>query len=121
VGHVLLFIRHAGDMLKSMGYFGPVHIQTRLASMRGVPWLFDDYGHIGAQDGSKLDDEVAFSITTTIEALHQAPDAAAANILRYILFAVGWPEIIDAPDKLKKLIQKGYAYNFWPVPASVEI
>ena len=71
--------------------------------------------------GSELDDDVAFSITTTSEALRERPDGIAMDVLRYVLFSVNWPDLAETPQELEDLIRKGYTFNSWPEPANLRI
>lgn len=116
VGNVLLFVRHSGTMLKAMGYSGPTTVVTRLKSMLRVPWLYDAGGWLEPTEGSELDDEVSFSITTGAEELLNDPDCVSRNVLKYILFSVNAPHLIEAPDVFNRVIHSGYTYNCWPIP-----
>lgn len=114
LGYILAFTAHAGRMLKSLGYAGSVHVDIRLSSMLGVPWLQLLYGQVPQSAGcSELDDRVAFSIETNHEQLCDKRDSVAADILRYILFAVGLHGLIEQEGNAEKLIGAGYAYNSW--------
>ena len=117
VGNVLLFVRHAGMMLKALGYSGPATVSTRLGPMRGVPWLYDAGGWVEPRTGSELDDEVSFSVDASTDALLSKPDEVAMDVLRYVLYSVNAPDLFESPDVFAGLIEKGYAYNFWPRPA----
>jgi hypothetical protein len=118
VGYVLLFIRHAATMLRVLGYVGPIVFEIALSSIRGMPWHFTSNLALGTvtRPGSELDDNVAFSISTTIEEMCEKPDKIAMDVLRYVLFSVNSPEIIDTPQKLKDLVRKGYEFNYWQMP-----
>jgi hypothetical protein len=116
VGNVLLFVRHAGKMLKALGYSGPTTVIARLGSMLGVPWLYDAGGWLEPRTGSELDDQVSFSITASTDALLSRPDAVAMDVLRYVLYSVNAPDLVEKPENFAALIQKGYAYNVWPPP-----
>jgi len=119
VGHILLFLRHSDQMLRALGYAGPICIEVRLSSIRGAPWL---HGHAGgpfSMSGSELDDDVEFSISTTSDSLRQDPDVIAKDLFRYVFFSVNWPALIATPQALADLIGMGYRYNSWslsPVP-----
>ncbi|MFI5110112.1 MAG: helix-turn-helix domain-containing protein [Terriglobales bacterium] len=118
VGHILLFLRHSDQMLRALGYAGPICIEVRLSSIRGAPWL---HGHAGgpfSMSGSELDDEVEFSISTTSDSLRQDPDVIAKNLFRYVFFSVNWPALIATPQALADLIGMGYRYNSWSRPAA---
>jgi hypothetical protein len=115
VGHILLYLRHAANLLQRLEYSGPIHIDIALRSILGVPWLEGwDFRSVG-RPTSELDDEVRFSIPTTCEALLQKPNGVAMEILRWILFSVGLANMVESDDALKFVIQQGYAFNSWPV------
>jgi hypothetical protein len=118
VGNVLLFVRHAGIMLKALGYSGPVAVITRLGSILQVPWLYDAQGWLEPAKGSELDDEVSFSLTASSDALLSKPDGVAMDVLRYVLYSVNAPDLVEKPEVFAGLIKKGYAYNFWRSPAA---
>jgi hypothetical protein len=121
VGHVLAFIKHAGDMLPKLGYSGPILVETALASVLGVPWLYAEQGGFPAsRPGSELDDSVEFSISTTSEALRDRPDGVAMDVLRYVFFSVNWPGLVEGSN-LENLVRFGYQYNSWPPPNNLRI
>src|SRR4030081_3408558 len=104
-------------MLQALGYSGPIHIETTLASILRVPWLYSGLGgFMSSTPGSELDDDVAFSIASTSEAMRKGPDGIVMDILRYVLFSVNWPDLIEIPQTLENLVYRGYAYNSWPRP-----
>jgi hypothetical protein len=115
VGNVLLFIRHAGTMLRGMGYSGPTTVITRLGSMLGVDWLYDMAGAwLEPSKGSELDNEVSFSVATSTDALLNQPDEVSMDVLRYVLYSVNAPDLVERPEIFTGLINSGYTYNCWP-------
>ncbi len=121
-GCVLIFIRHACKMLETMGYSGPILVEAGLHSILDVPWLQSLHGTIlFTRSGSVLDDQVAFSVSTSTEELVEKPDGVAVDVLRDLLFSVSWPELVDTPQRLEDLVRKAYIFNFWPVPAALRI
>ncbi|HEV8416957.1 MAG TPA: ATP-binding protein [Bryobacteraceae bacterium] len=116
VGFMLLFIRHSGKMLETMGYSGPIIIETFLSSILGVPWLrfSEAYAYKGPE--SELDDDVVFSISTTSEGLREKPDGVVMEVLRSVMFAVNSADMVDTQQKIEGLIHGGYYYNNWPKP-----
>jgi hypothetical protein len=123
VGYVLVFIAHAAKMLQAMGYSGPILIDTALGAILGVPWLNTlnrAFGLLKTQ-GSELDNELAFSIETTSEALREKPDGVAMDVLRLVLFSVNSSGLVDTPRKLEDLVRIGYEYNCWPKPTNLRI
>ena len=121
VGCVLVFIKHAGVMFRVLGYSGPIIIETALASILGVQWLHFPNRRLFTRPGSELDDDVAFSVTTTSEALLEKPDGVSMDVLRYVFFSVNWPDLVDTPQRLEDLVRKGYEYNYWPEPTNLLI
>ena len=123
VGTVLLSIRYAAMSLKALGYSGPILIQIALTSIRGIKWLYADQGMLvgmpSSKDGSELDDEVAFEITSTTAALEN-PDRIAADVLRTVFFAVNWPDLVEEQN-LTVQIRNGYSFNNWPQPQKLNI
>ena len=123
VGYVLVFIHHACKMLQALGYSGPILIETALASILRVQWLYSQrwVAGVSAIPGSELDNDVRFSITMTSEALLEKPDRVAMDVLRYIFLSVNWPDLVDTPQKLEDLVRSGYTYNSWREPANLRI
>jgi hypothetical protein len=65
VGYLLLFVRHSGKMLQSMGSAGPIHIEMTINSLLSSQWLNPQQSWFSPHPGSELDDDVTFSISTT--------------------------------------------------------
>jgi len=120
VGYLLLFIRHAATVLRVLGYTGPIYIEVVLGSIRSIPWLRSSSPEGSAMRGSELDNDVTFSIDTTSEAIFLEPDKIATDILRYVLYSVNLPGLVDSLEKLKQLIRGGYEYNFWRIPPRLQ-
>jgi hypothetical protein len=74
---------------------------------------------LSSEPGSVLDNDVAFSIETTTEELSDKPDATAAEILRYVLFAVNSPHLMDTQPKLEELLRMGCEFNSWRAKGSL--
>jgi hypothetical protein len=125
VGLILVFIRQAEKMLGSMGYSGPIVIETALTSLLKVQWLHAPAGIgggiVATKQGSELDDDVAFRITSTRDALREKPDGIAMEMLQYIFFSVNWPDLIDSQQKLEELVRKGYSFNLWQQPDNLMV
>ncbi len=122
VGSVLVFILHAGQMFQALGYSGPILIETALTSIRGIQWLHAFHAHwLEAMPGSVLDDNVAFSITTTSEALRERPDGVAMGVLQYVFFSINWPDLVVVPQNPENLIRRGYEFNSWSQPANLRV
>lgn len=119
LGHILLFLRHSDQMLRALGYVGPLCVEVNLSSMLNAPWLHS--GRFGgsailSKPGSELDDEVQFQIFTTSESLCEDPTALAKDLFRYVFFSVNWPALIATPHDLDNLVGMGYLYNQWGQP-----
>lgn len=122
VGYLLVFIRHATKMLLTMGYSGPIVIETNFASILNVPWL-----HVGATDGvvstspgSELDDDFGFKISTTTEELTQKPDRILMDAIRSVFFSANLSDLVDTQQKLEELLRKGYKFNSWSEPLNLQ-
>lgn len=121
VGTVILFICHADEMFRAMGYSGPVLIETVLDSILAVPWLLPRGSWLSPGRGSEVDSRVEFSIATSTDLLSEKPDAIAMDILRYVFFSVNWPDLVGVPQQHEELIRCGYRYNSWPSPEKLRI
>ena len=123
VGNVLLVISYAEGMLRALGYAGPLLIETNLSSILGVGWLNIQGRTLFSSNrrGSELDDNVAFSVATTSDALREKFDGVAMDVLRSIFFSANLPDLIDPPQRFVELVRMGYAYNLWTPPDSLRI
>ena len=113
IGHVLVFVRHAGLMLQRLGYTGPLHIELALHDIRDLPWISFPSGFAETGPKSELDNTVTFAVASTTDDLQQRSDGLASDLLRSVFFAINWPNIADSPEKLGAIIMTGYEYNFW--------
>ena len=111
VGHILLFIRHASQMLHALAYTGPLVVDVALNSILRVPWLYGPEG-LYTYEGSPLDNAIDFSITTTSSALREGPDEIAMDVLRCVLFSINVHDWTDTD--LGSLLASGRRYNGWP-------
>jgi hypothetical protein len=114
VGSVSLFIRHAARMLQSMGYSGPVVLETSLLSIRGVLWHYELRGAPRVHSGAPLDSDVRFEVSTSAQALLEKPDGVAMDVLRMLMFSVNLPDQVHTPEKVEKLLRDGFIFNDWP-------
>lgn len=123
VGHILLFVQHAGKMLQRMGYSGPLHIEIALAPIREVKWLRPSEHGPGLFPlaGSELDDSLMFPMSLSSDRLIDKVDGVAMEMLKLILFAVNSPSLVDNQPKLEELVVAGYQYKFWARPKSLGI
>jgi hypothetical protein len=112
-GYVLAFLQHASKMLRDLGYSGPLHIHTRLTSIRHIEWLDFPHEIPSRQKGSELDDTVEFEISSASEDLREKPNDVVMNVLRYVLFSVNAAEQAETAQKLEELVRLGYRYNAW--------
>ncbi|HTM42500.1 MAG TPA: ATP-binding protein [Terriglobales bacterium] len=118
VGHILLFLHHAGEMLNALGYpSGPIVIQAVLSSLIGTPWLYSPGGMpvMFMKKVLQLDNDITFSVPTTSEALREKHDGVAMEVLRYVFFGVNWADL-NKPETLEGLVRSGYTFNSWPEP-----
>jgi hypothetical protein len=114
VGYLLMFIRHAGRVLRAIGYSGPILLETALSSILGTPWLHSQGGVVIPSRGSELDDDFTFSIATTAEELLQNPDRVAMNVLRPVFYSVNLAGLVNKLIELENLVRKGNVFNGWP-------
>jgi schlafen family protein len=114
LGYILFFPRHAATMLQALGWSGLVDVEMVLGPIRNIRWLNEGERYPVALSGSELDDELALMIPTSSEALRDKPDGVAMEIFRHVFFSVNLPDLVDAPQKLQRLVHYGYAYNGWP-------
>jgi hypothetical protein len=114
LGYVLFFANHAAKLLQSLGYSGLVDVETVLSPIQNVKWLHEWLRYPVALPGSELDNELALVIPTTSLALRERRDGVAMEIFRHIFFSVNLPGFVDSEQKLRQLVQHGYAYNGWP-------
>ncbi len=122
LGQLLVFLEHARMLLQDIGYVGPLLVELRLESMRGVPWIFFDDADVATSGpASELDDEVLIETLSSREELERTPDKLAMNLLRYIFFAMNWADEADTEEKLERLIRVGYTYNSWPKPTKLRV
>jgi schlafen family protein len=119
LGYVLFFIRHGAKMLQSLGYSGPIAIETTLSPILGVNWLHEWAGYPQAEPGSVLDDEVTLTVPTTSEALREKPDGVAMEVFRHVFFSVNCSGLADTPQTLEQLVRKGYEFNRWAPPQNL--
>jgi hypothetical protein len=114
VGHILVFLHHAGNMMKAFGYSGPLQIEIGLSDILGARWLYDAGGWLEPREGSTLDNSIYFSITASGDDLMARPDSIAQSILRVALFSMGWSKAVSTPSDVARLIRLGYLFNGWP-------
>jgi hypothetical protein len=120
VGYVLLFVHHAAKMLKAVGCSGPLLIEVALGSILDLPWLEALYTTLVRSNArSVLDDDLGFSIRTTVEELNRRPDGIAIEIVRRVFLSVNWPRLVENPQDSERLIRSGYNYNSWGSPTSL--
>ncbi len=123
VGYVLVFIRHAGAMLRAMAFSGPILVETSFVSLLDADWFLSIPGGaavIDANSKPQFDDEVVFPVTATREALIEKPDGIAMAILQNLFFGANRPGYVDTPQNLENLIRAGYQFNFWPKPIAMK-
>ena len=122
VGNLLVFLRHAREMMKRLGYHGQLMYEVRLQRILGEKWI-DFVGPNPAVDGpaSELDDEVTFSIFTSSDELFDRTDAVARDLLRFLFFSTNWPERAQDDRCLVEAIRRGYTFNMWDGVAPLKL
>ena len=123
VGHILLFLRHAGIGIQRMGYSGPLHLEVSFGPLRGVSWIRQTRTNPAGAElaGSEFDDELVFSLSPTSQDVIERLDGVAMDVLRTILFAVGASNLVESQQRLESLILDGYAFNLWDEPESLKL
>ena len=51
VGHILVFLHHAENMMKAFGHSGPLKIEIGLSDILGAQWLYDAGGWLERREG----------------------------------------------------------------------
>jgi len=121
-GLVLIFIAHAAEMLKSLGYTGPLLLQTGLTDFRKAQWLYSSEGGpwMEVKAASGLDDQVLFSIESSTDDFQERPDGVAMDLLRYVFFSVDWPQLTTS-KQLEAVVRSGYKFNYWEQPTALRV
>lgn len=121
VGYLLLFVDHAGKILKAAGYNGPLSIQFALSTIVDLPWLAFQSGGVVAGPKSELDDEVIFAVATSTDELSARRDGVVAQIAERLLYSVNWPGIVSTPEHIETLLRAAYSYNSWGNPLALSM
>ena len=111
VAYILLFTDHAGKILKQTGYDGSVSIQFDMSAIIDVPWLHIQHGNfVSAGSRSELDDEVVFTLVSSVEELSDRRDDAVWKVIERLFRSVNWPNMVEAREML---MRRAYDYNSW--------
>jgi hypothetical protein len=121
VGYLLVFLKHANEMLSLWPNEGPLSIDIRLSGILDIAWIYTEDNLMYEGPVSELDDDFSFPLPTTTAALRDQADALAMSILQYILFGMNWPDRASDPDVLGRLVRHGYNYNGWGIPAELKL
>jgi len=111
LGQLLVFLKHASSILQKLTHKGPLFLQLNLEKVKNIPWIYftDNIPRIGPK--SIVDDSVMFTISSTIDQLVNRRDEIAIELLRYIFFALNWPEVASTEGQLKSMVKLGNEYN----------
>lgn len=112
-GFVLLFLSHASEMYKNLGYSGPLLLDVKLSSFLNVPLLHPMRGGLGIGSTSPLDDELELSTETTTQQLFENIDTIAMDLYRRIYFALNWPKLVETSKDQENLLTWAYQFNSW--------
>jgi hypothetical protein len=118
VGFLLLFVRHAHKVLSASFYRGPLSATIKVGGVRGVPWLYFEYGTAMRGPSSELDDGFSFSVPTTTDELETRPSALVGGMLKQVLFGTNMSNWATQPDQIEALLKLGREYNHWAQPQS---
>lgn len=119
-GQLLVFFDHARTTLESLGYSGPLYVEMKFQSLRGVPWIYADFGSMTTGPASLLDDEFSFSLDATLEGLKSRPDALMLDIVRNVVYATNWPDAAD-DYAVYELVRMGHYYNTGSKPEILQV
>jgi hypothetical protein len=117
VGHLLVFLQHGNEVFRRTGMSGSILVEASLSSIIERQWVHAEavapgYPSFGVnRPMSLLDDAFGISLSTTVENLREEPDEIAAELLRQILFALNWSDLVDSEAKLKVLLDQGRTFN----------
>jgi len=114
LGYILLFLKHAGALLRSFGIEGNLLIHARLSRVRGVPLLYTEFGNaLVPGPTSPLDNEFSLEVPKLSSAFYEDTDQAAGEVVKRLFFALNWPAQANDDASLDRLVEAGYEYNFW--------
>ncbi len=117
VAHLLLFLKHASDVFRSIGLLGAVVVSASIRGIRGSQWVYAKSMMEGMmpiatnKPITSLDDSFDLSVSTTVEDLRENPDNVVAELLRSIFFSLNWGDLVDTPEKVVTLTKLGHEYN----------
>lgn len=118
LGHLCAFLKHANQLLGSLGMAGPIEIELKFDGVRGVPWLYAQGNALYPGPSSRLDDTFTVSLSASVEGIRERTDGIAMELLKYVLFSVDWASMVDDREKLINLLESAYRFNFWQRPES---
>jgi Arc/MetJ family transcription regulator len=122
LGQVMVFLKHAQDMLPRLGYVGPLVVEIKLEGICGAQWIFYKWEDNPAKGPvSDLDDEVSFSLAITTDDLALKIDGVARDLLRLIFFAMNWSNMAESDQALMETIKAGYKFNMWTIPEALNL
>jgi hypothetical protein len=114
LGRLLVFLKHAQESYRAIGYNGTLEVRVVLEKMRGTTFLYSPHSSFSEEgSNSQLDDTISFVLSVPSSSLQINPDAIAADILRILFFAVNLPLMVNPDEEINALIKSGYQYNCW--------
>jgi hypothetical protein len=119
-GAILLFLSHASEMYKHLGYSGPLVLDIKLGSFLDVPLVHGMWGYPAIGSTSPLDNELELSVETTTQLLLEKLDGIAMDLFRRIYFALNWPKLVETPQDLENVLKKAYEFNNWKIPTDLK-
>jgi hypothetical protein len=117
VGHLLIFLQHASELLRLIGLAGPILVEVSLHAIRNRKWVYarsiaPGVGPVNTiKPASGLDDAFGLSVPTTVENLREKLDDVAMELLRSIFFSINWADLVDSEKKLEVLVRQGHDFN----------
>ena len=118
-GRTLVFLDYARQMYEAVGYEGALTAHVALDHVRAVPLLMFLHSHPEEVAKSRVDDAVTLEIALSTDRLRADRDGVGVELLRAVLFALGWAEAANDEHREKityTLLEAAYKYNLWGTP-----
>jgi hypothetical protein len=102
-------------MLEKLGYSGPIVIEFALGPFLRIPWLYGGGPFPQKSSGSELDEDIIFSIQSSVEDLRLKTNAVALEVVGAVLYSANLADPLQGLGPADRL-KMGYAYNTWGTP-----
>lgn len=117
LGHSLVFLRHAAEVLNELGHDGTLIITLRLDSIRGAQWVYAGMtpSSVAYGPSSVLDNDAEFSFETSVSDLLDKLDEVVRTLARFTFFSTNWVDAVTDKQMFENLLKTAYRYNGWHV------